>query len=209
MGLAGCAVLLLAAGLSRRFGSADKLLAPWHGRPLLAWSAQHLAAAAPEVKVAVVGPDDAAREALLVEAGFRCVTNPDPAAGMGSSIACGATFLTHILDEDAPGIFLCLGDMPRVSAALIAGLYTTLAEDPEARVVVPSHDGKRGHPVLFSRECLPALALLAGDRGARTVIQAAGSRVREVPWEDESVLLDFDTPADFARGKYSGASPDL
>ncbi len=154
-----------------------------------------------------MGPDDAAREALLVEAGFRCVANPDPAAGMGSSIACAAAFLTHTLDEDAPGIFLCLGDMPRVSAALIARLYTALAEDPEARVVVPSHDGKRGHPVLFSRECLPELALLAGDAGARAVVQAAGERVREVVWEDESILLDFDTPADFARAEYS--SPGL
>ncbi len=207
-GLSACAVLLVAAGLSRRFGAADKLMAPWQGRPLLVRTAQRLAAAAPGVKVAVVGPDDAAREALLVEAGFRCVTNPDPAAGMGTSIACGATFLRDTLSADAQGIFLCLADMPLVSSALLGHLHTALVADPEPRVVVPVFRGQRGHPVLFSRECLPELTLLVGDAGARAVVQAAGTRVREVPWTDESVLIDFDTPADFARDEHSSLRVD-
>lgn len=198
-GLERCAVLLLAAGLSRRFGEDDKLLASWRGKPLLAWTLARLAELPCNTKVAVVGPADTARVALLESTGFHCVVNLTPEAGMGSSIACGAAFLKHTPPGDTPGLFLCLADMPRVSLALFERLHASLAGDPLTRVVVPVHAGRRGHPVLFAHACLPELALLAGDTGARSVVHAAGEGLREVPWEDDSVLLDLDTPADFAR----------
>lgn len=205
-GLERCAVLLLAAGLSRRFGEDDKLLASWQGKPLLAWTLAQLSSLSCRVKIAVVGPDNAARVALLESAGFHCVVNPTPEAGMGSSIACGAAFLQDNLPKDMPGLFLCLADMPRVSRTLFELMHASLAGDPGARVVVPVHAGQRGHPVFFARACLPGLAGLAGDTGAKTVVRAAGEGLREVPWEDDSVLLDLDTPADFARA--SGSAVD-
>jgi molybdenum cofactor cytidylyltransferase len=50
--------------------------------------------------------------------------------------------------------------------------------------------------VLFGAHHLPALAGLSGDRGARSLIEAAGSHVHEVEIESPGILLDVDTPAD-------------
>jgi molybdenum cofactor cytidylyltransferase len=62
-----------------------------------------------------------------------------------------------------------------------------------ALIVVPTIEGKRGNPVLWSRRFFPELAGLEGDVGARNLIGTYGEAVAEVP-ADAAALLDIDTP---------------
>ena len=64
-----------------------------------------------------------------------------------------------------------------------------------APIVVPVHDGKRGHPVWFARETWRELMTVA-DGGARAVVHAYGARVHEVPVSDAGVRRDIDTKGD-------------
>lgn len=180
--------ILLAAGLSTRFGGGDKLLHAWRGRPLLSWVVDTLGAVPLAVRVAVVGPADLTKRGFLEGAGVACVINPLPAEGMGSSIAIG----TRALPEDLAGVFVVLGDMPAITRDDFGRLITAFESDPVCRVVAPTYQGERGHPVLFSATCLPALRALRGDQGARALLQATAA-THLVAIEHAGVLRDFDT----------------
>ena len=67
---------------------------------------------------------------------------------------------------DADGAIVCLGDMPQVDATLIDRLLAAFDPEKGALVVVPTMDGKRGNPVVWSRRFFPELAELGGDVGA-------------------------------------------
>jgi molybdenum cofactor cytidylyltransferase len=185
-------VILLAAGLSSRFARGDKLLHLVDGMPLLARAAAPFAAFPLEARIAVTGPDATGRRAILAAYDFDCVENPQPSDGMGRSLALGAQALPPGLD----GVFVALGDMPDVPPTLLAQLQAALRDDPGARLAAPVHRGQRGHPVLFGRDCLPALAALQGDQGARSLLQAAGPALRCVVADEPGTLRDIDTVED-------------
>ena len=181
--------ILLAAGLSSRFTRGDKLLHPWRGRPLLSWAVETLCALPLAVRIAVIGPAEDAKRRLLEAAGFTCVINSQPVDGMGSSIAIGARALPDSLD----GVFVVLGDMPAVHSEDFGRLIAAFENDPSCTVAAPMYQDQRGHPVLFRALHLPALRVLSGDQGARTVLQAAAATTRLVPVAHGGVLRDFDT----------------
>lgn len=178
--------LLLAAGHSRRFGS-DKLMAPLHGRPVIAWSASALATIVDQTW-AVVPPDALSLHAVLSPLGVRLVAHPGRDAGMGSSIAIGVA----ALPPEADAVIIALGDQPTVSSAVAVALIDRWRVT-RTRAVVPQYLDGRGHPVLFGRDSFPALLALRHDEGARSVVSAAGAAVEQVP-VDALLPLDVDTP---------------
>jgi len=92
-----------------------------------------------------------------------------------------------------------LGDMPKVSSAMIDRLIA--AFDPlEGRAIcVPTFEGKRGNPVLFAIDMREELLGARGDSGAKAVIGANEDLLCEVAMDAETdgagVLLDVDTPS--------------
>ena len=177
--MSGLAVLLLAAGRSRRFGAADKLTALLDGRAVVEWVV--VAQAGLEARrVAVVGPDSAAAERLAA-AGFALVVNPDLVAGQGRSLALGAEAVSV---TGADRVLVLLADMPRVTPTLLERL---LAAGDHAAAFDGAHVGP---PAVFPRRCFAALTTVEGDRGASGLLDGA-ARVAAAPSE----LVDVDTPA--------------
>ncbi len=181
--------ILLAAGLARRFVQGDKLLHELRGKPLVQWAADVISTVSLVQRVAVIGPADDVKRKLLARAGFTVAVNPDPSHGMGSSIAAGA----RAMRQDLDAIFVCLGDMPDVSAQVFLTLKGTFEADESIDVLQPAYQGQRGHPVLFAGRLLPQLVALRGDEGARAIVQAAGDRARVLPVDTRGVLQDIDT----------------
>ncbi len=185
------AAVLLAAGLSRRFGS-NKLLHLIDGRPMLRRVAENLVAALlPQDEVVVVlGHQAEAVRAALDGLPVRCIVNENYADGMGASIAAGVSGI----GDKAAGVMIMLGDMPWIGAGQIRVLRAAFDRAAADAVVLPVHQGRRGHPVIFSRRWFPALCALRGDRGARSVLDAAGNDVIEVAMPDDGILRDLDQP---------------
>jgi molybdenum cofactor cytidylyltransferase len=100
------------------------------------------------------------------------------------------------LSPDSDGLFVFLGDMPRVPLGLARDLVRALI--PGVDAVAPRFAGRRGHPVLFGRSCFPALRALGGDVGAREVLAALGDRLARFDSPDPGVLFDVDRPEDLA-----------
>jgi len=95
---------------------------------------------------------------------------------------------------EADGAIVCLGDMPQVDAALIDRLIAAFAPEQGALAVMPTIDGKRGNPVLWSRRFFPDLMAIEGDVGARHLISRYAEAVVEVPVTGKAALVDVDTP---------------
>jgi molybdenum cofactor cytidylyltransferase len=184
------ALILLAAGRSRRFGEGDKLAEPFLDKPL----AFHVVTALEKIpfleRVAIVSDtilDFAAR-------GYQVVRNPDPSLGQARSLCVGVEAARK---TGAGAVLVALADMPRVTAAHIYRMFE--AADGPGAVVASSNGTHPTPPALFGRDRFDALLALEGDEGARKLIRA-GRHVVTSPAE----LVDIDTQADLAelRGLY-------
>jgi CTP:molybdopterin cytidylyltransferase MocA len=185
------AILLLAAGASRRMGAGrDKLMEDVDGAPLLARSAQTALKTGAKVMVALP-PDRSDRLAALPQ-GVHPVIVKDAHMGMGRSIAAGAQ-MAQGAGYDA--LMILPADMPDITAedlSALLGQYETLP----ARSILRATDqtGLAGHPVIFPPADFAALSALQGDMGARAILQTAGARVLYHPLPGTHATTDLDTP---------------
>jgi molybdenum cofactor cytidylyltransferase len=83
--------------------------------------------------------------------------------------------------------------MPLITSAVLNQLLDTYDPEEGRLIVVPTHRGKRGNPVLWDRSFFADMAALSGDTGARALLFRHAEYVAEVEVESDAVLLDFDT----------------
>lgn len=194
------AAIVLAAGRSSRFGGGNKLLVRGpDGRAMIARTVDNVLASRARPVVVVTGHAAAEVAEALPGRDVILVHNPDHASGLASSIRAGIDGLGEATD----GALIVLGDMPLVRPAVFDRLIDAFDPGTGREIVVPTHRGVRGNPVLFGARFFPALRALAGDVGARALVAEHAAAVHEVAVEDDGVLRDFDTPDALA------AAPDL
>jgi molybdenum cofactor cytidylyltransferase len=184
------AAVVLGAGKSSRMGGPNKLLAEIGGRPLLRIVVEQALKSQARPVIVVTGHQRERVEAVLAGLAVKFVHNPNFAEGLGTSLKAGIAALPAEVD----GAIVCLGDMPQVDAALIDRLIGALDPDKGALVVVPTTDGKRGNPVVWSRRFFADLTAVEGDVGARYLIGRYPEAVAEVPLTGTAALTDVDTP---------------
>ncbi len=184
------AAVVLAAGRSTRMGALNKMLAEIGGKPLVRIAAEQALASHARPVLVVTGHQNKQVEAALAGLPVRFVHNADYAEGLGTSLRAGIA----AVPEEADGAIVCLGDMPQVDSGLIDKLLAAFDPEKGALVVVPSIDGKRGNPVVWSRRFFKELMSVSGDVGARHLIGQYTEAVVEVPLSGEAALTDVDTP---------------
>lgn len=177
------AAVVLAAGKATRFGG-DKLSALLGGEPLL-HHAIRAARAAPLERVIVVA-----------RTGFDIGQWPGEPSVERVEIASDALSVSlraaMVAAQGMDGVFVFLGDMPRVPPQVAGQLERVLGDNYAA---VPRCAGKSGHPVLLSARSFADIALLTGDAGAGRLLKAR-SDVAFVDCDDPGILLDVDRPED-------------
>ena len=198
---AKAAALVLAAGQSRRMGGPNKLLIEVAGKPMVRHVVEAALASRADPVVVVLGHQQHEVRQALRGLKVRFATNPDYAEGLSTSLRTGL----GALPPDIAGAVVCLGDMPRVSAALIDRLIAAFDPVEGRSIVVPTWHGKRGNPVLWSRAFFAEMQTVAGDVGARHLIGEHAGAVVEVEAESDGTLIDIDTPE--ALAAYAEAAP--
>jgi molybdenum cofactor cytidylyltransferase len=184
------AAIVLAAGRSTRMGGPNKLLAEIGNRALVRIAVEQALTSRARPVIVVTGHQREQVAAALDGLDVRLVHNPDFADGLSTSVKAGVA----AVPDDVDGVIVCLGDMPQVNAPLIDKLIDSFDPEKGALVVVPTIDGKRGNPVVWSRRFFPELAALHGDAGARHLIASFPEAVVEVPLSGTAALVDVDTP---------------
>jgi molybdenum cofactor cytidylyltransferase len=188
--------IVLAAGGSSRLKSPKQLL-EWGGEPLVRRTARAALDGGLAPVVVVVGAEvdrvSSALDGLDVSIAF-C---PDWADGQSASLKRGLAEALRLSPDLGSTLFL-LSDQPFVESELIRALRLLHAETL-APAVAPSVGTRRANPVLFDRRLFGALSRLSGDAGGRQVL--AGLDIAMLPWVDERILEDIDTPEDYERLK--------
>lgn len=186
------ALILLAAGHSRRFGDADKLMVELGGVPVGLHAARRLSGRVWRRKLAVVGSEGLRPE--LEALGFEVLRSASGArAGMGDNLALAARHL-----EGCDGALVCLADMPFVPLTHAEALLSRLGGN--STIAISAAGKHKSPPVAFDFSHFKALQSLSGDEGARRIIAAAGVEIAEVPTTPDA-LFDIDTPDDLAAAR--------
>lgn len=190
--------LVLAAGESRRMGRPKPLL-PWNGATLIAHIVDALQSSQVHGTNVVTGHQGAEVAQALAGTTARCIPNPDYRDGMLSSVRAGL----RALAEQTDAVLLCLCDQPHLPPALVDGLIDCYDADV-ARIVVPSTQGRRGHPLLFSFDYRDEILAGYDDTGLRGLLERHADALLHWNTDDGGILVDLDTPEDYARALASG-----
>ncbi len=179
------AAIVLAAGAGTRFGEPKAGATLPDGRRFLEAVVEGCMTCGADPVIAVVPPG------TVVPAGARGVVNAKPKDEQVTSLRLG---LAQLANTSAGGVLVWPVDHP-FALATSALAVVDAARRTGAPIVVPEHNGKRGHPVWFARETWREL-MTVSDGGARAVVHAYGTRVAAVNVSDAGVLRDVDTRAD-------------
>jgi len=191
--------IILAAGESSRFGQPKQLL-DWRGQPFVRAAAMRALEAGLSPVVVVTGANAENVEETVKDLPVRIVRNEEWKEGQASSIRAGILSLTSAHLPPGEGhvgacIFL-LADQPQVTVSILRALVERHAEGLYP-ILAPMVQDRRANPVLFDRAAFPDLLTLQGDIGGRGIFHK--HHVEYLPWHDDRLLLDVDTPEMYQR----------
>jgi len=192
--------VVLAAGGGSRYGTANKLLLPFRGRAVVYHAVRAGLDSQLMPLILVLGYQGeqvlTALEELRAHPKLRVVKNPRWRSGRASSVNAAIA----ALPSDAYGAVFLQGDMPLMTASLIDRLVDEFVKH-KARICFPLYRGGKGHPVGFSRELLPELARLHGDRSGLALVKRYWDEALKLPLQagEELTQFDLDTQADYLR----------
>ncbi len=187
--------VILAAGESKRFGQPKQVL-DWKGQPFVRAVARTALGAGLSPVVVVSGANAEQVESAVKDLNVRVIKNEDWKSGQGGSIGVGIkSFALHHSPKIGAAIFL-LTDQPQVTTSILRALVEKHAEGLFP-IVAPMVMDQRANPVLFDRMTFPDLMALEGDVGGRAIFHK--HRVEYLPWHDDRLLLDVDTPEMYKR----------
>ncbi len=169
-----------------------KQLLPVSERPAVTLCAAKLLEAGVTDVVVVTGTDHEGILDALAGLPLRYARNNNPGSDMAASVRAGLV----ALDPSAvTGVLVCLSDHPLVAADTIRALVRTHQEDKDT-VLIPSCQGRRGHPSLFPFSVIQKIYSAAS---LRDIIRDASVKSLVLELEDEGVFLDMDTQEDYRR----------
>lgn len=186
--------LILAAGKSERMGRSKALL-PFRGSCFLT----HILTEASssnlnDVKI-VLGHQAEAILQALPEIKPKALVNPDYERGQLSSLQCG---LKHLSLAGLDGVMVLLIDHPIIHRGLVNQLIEGFSRN-DARIVIPSFEHRRGHPIIFSSELFSELLVAPLDQGAVSVVRKHPQEILHLEVDEPGVLVDIDTPEAYEK----------
>jgi molybdenum cofactor cytidylyltransferase len=95
---------------------------------------------------------------------------------------------------EARGVIFSLVDHPAVQPSTLARLAASTAP-----LAIPRLNGRRGHPVFFSRPLLAEFLALPPDASARAVVERHAAEIDYVDVDDPGILQDIDDPEAYRR----------
>jgi molybdenum cofactor cytidylyltransferase len=194
--------IILAAGAGRRFGKPKQLL-DWKGQPFVRVVAKTAIEAGLSPVIVVTGANHEEVEPAIKDLNVMVVQNEKWQSGQASSIREGLQALLSLppdrrftKSQSAGAAIFLLADQPQVDSSILRVLIERHAEGL-FDIVAPLVMDRRANPVLFDQTTFSDLLHLEGDVGGRAIFHKY--RVDYLPWHDDRLLLDVDTPEQYQR----------
>ncbi|HEX6837180.1 MAG TPA: nucleotidyltransferase family protein [Polyangia bacterium] len=182
--------MVLAAGASTRMGEPKALLRTPDGRRYVDAIAETARAGGCDEIVVVAGPPHGQAIRAALPPAATAAWNAEPARGMLSSVQAGIA----ALPAGVAAVLIWPVDIPFVEV----GTARSLVEH-DGTIVVPVHNGRGGHPLRVARVHFAEIMTLDPARGLRALVDGHAAEVVRLPVADAGVLVDVDTPDDYAR----------
>lgn len=180
-------VAILAAGQSRRFGDADKLVQPLNGKLLGLHVCDALQPLSFTESVVITSAEDHPCVPEWHKRGFATLVNAKAAEGLGTSVALAANWAAQKM---ADALLICLADMPFVPTAHFERLVSAFSQSDENSVIASCSGQIVSPPAIFGKGNFTSMGNLTGSRGAQELL----ARAEKLPITAD-FLLDIDTHA--------------
>lgn len=190
--------IVLAAGESRRMGHVNKLLLPLGEATLIERVVGAVCQSEADEVIVVLGHEARRIRAALDGHDVLFAENDRYREGMTTSIQTGV----RTASPDAAGFLICLSDLPLIEPDelnQVIAAFTQNADDDERRIVVPTYQGRRGNPVLFSAFYKPDIVAHRGLTGCKEIVKENAHHVLDVPMTTDHILRDVDTMDAYQR----------
>ena len=186
------AIVILAAGKSKRLGTQKQLL-QYKGKTLLNHAVDTaLKTGCPSV-IVVLGSNINLLRKELKDKPVIIVENMGWQQGMASSIRCGLENITATKLR-LHGVILMVCDQPHVNSSLLLNLLEK-KQQTGLPIAASSYADKMGTPALFDKSFFPALMKLTGDKGAGKLISDNPDKVATLSFPGG--ITDIDTVEDY------------
>lgn len=182
--------VVLSAGESSRMGR-PKALLPIDGQTFIERIVGALKQGGVERIVVLLGSNAEELRHQIVHLPVEILINPDYQQGQLSSLQVAVRHLQAA--KDCVGMMVHLVDHPYIDPKLVR-LMLQRFDGSKFSIVVPRHQGKRGHPVIFSRSLFDELLNAPLDQGAKAVVNAHRQDTLEIDTDDVGITVDIDTP---------------
>lgn len=205
------AVVILAAGSSRRMIGSNKLLEPLNGLPMIEHVVRSALSSQADYVAVVTGHDAKFIEKRLEKYDVKIARNPDYVSGVLGSIRLGLA----VLPPDIAGAVVLPADMPAFTEEYIDKLID--AFDFKAKrppVVLPSFNSVRHNPVLWPRDLFKVVKIVPEDSHWTPALIEHSDYIKEIVLKDDLPLTDINTHGDLEKYKarvemLSNAEQDL
>lgn len=184
--------VILAAGESRRMGT-QKLLLPFGNTTIIGAVVRTAAASRAGRTMVVLGADRDAVRGQLGSLDLTLAINERYPLGMLTSIQAGL----RALPAAAAAAVIMLGDQPFLRAPVVDAVIDAYGTGGRG-IVIPTFQGRRGHPVLIDLKYRREILALDPPDGLRALMRAHPEDILEVDVADANILRDLDTPEDYA-----------
>lgn len=195
--------IVLAAGQSKRMGL-PKMLLPWGETTVLGQVIETLKRTTIDQVIVVTGGYRSRVEALAASYRVRTMHNDKYKDGeMLSSLQCGLRKIHESLGHKShlpEAALICLGDQPRIQSEIVQLIVDQYAKT-EARIVVPSHQNRRGHPWLVAKTHWDEILHLEAPQTPRDFLNRHSSTISYINVEDSSIVSDIDTYEDYLQSR--------
>lgn len=191
--------VLPAAGKSTRMGR-PKLALPLGDRAILEHVLAALRRAAVEHLVVVLGPHVRELAPLAHNAGAQVCQLAEETADMRTTVEQGLHWLEQRFSPRPHDAWLLVpADHPALDASVVPQLESAYAAHPQFSIVIPTHNGRRGHPTLFAWKHAAAIHAAPPELGLNVYVRQQAVETLEVPVAHAGVLWDMDRPEDYER----------
>ena len=187
------AAIILAAGESRRMGE-PKALARFGQQSFLEAIIASFQSAGLEDLAVVLGHDASNVLGKVQHLPVQFVINKDYPSGQFSSFQTGLAALPPIVD----GAFLALVDQPQIGSHIISVIKEAFLANPQ-KIIIPTFNGRRGHPPIFPRSVFEEIVLAPDTETATKIVRSHPELIREIQVASESVLWNINTKEELAE----------
>lgn len=188
--------IVLAAGLSRRMGTQNKLLLTIGNQSLIEKVVDKVAGSRVQEVLVVLGHEAAKMRRTLRNKPIKMVKNPLYQLGMTTSIQAGIQATL----EETKGYMIVLGDLMKIESEdlnlLIHTFEVQIEKNPQV-IVLPVFEGNKGNPIIFSSYYRETILQHKEMNGCKGIVQAHSDQVVKIEMPDNHVVLDIDTPDDY------------